>query len=293
MNKEEQNYLNILKSLLYKDDVRPDRTGIGVKSIFGTQLRYSLDNFTFPLFTTKKMFFRGIVEELLLFLRGDCDTLKLLNNGISIWKGNTSKEFISNRGLNLPEGNLGKGYPFQYRNYGGDESSINYLENDKRTGIDQIANLIDTLKTNPYDRRMLVSAWNPKQNDEAVLPACHSFFQCYVNNNKLSLQVYLRSSDFVLGYSWNVAYYALMSFILAKVSNMELGELIMTTGDTHLYSNLENVAMEQIIREPFPFPKLKINKDIFSVKDIENLSFNDFELLDYKSHLPIKGKMAI
>lgn len=294
MNKEEQDYLDLAAHILTDGQIRKDRTQTGVKSIFGTQLRYSLKDNLFPLFTTKKMFFRGLVEETLLFLRGDCDTLKLLNNKISIWKGNTSREFLDQRGLNyLPEGNLGKGYPFQYRNFGGNESPINYLEHNKRTGIDQIRNLIHTLKTNPEDRRMLVSAWNPKQNDEAALPACHSFFQIYANNNKLSLQAYCRSSDWVLGYGWNCAYYALLAHIFARTTQMEAVELVMTTGDTHIYSNLEDIMMEQITRKPYPFPRVNIKKSLSCIEDIESLSFADFELIEYNSHPSLKGKMAI
>ncbi len=295
MNKEELNYLNLLRDVLENGEDREDRTKIGTRSIFGSQLRFSLRDGTLPLFTTRRMFFRGIVEEMLQFLRGDCDTTKLEQKGIKIWSGNTSREFLDNRGLkNLPVGNLGKGYPFQYRNFGGSENSIDYLQSKGRTGVDQIRNVLETLKTNPFDRRMLVSAWNPKQNGETALPACHFSFLFYVSSKmELSCQAFIRSSDLALGYGFNLAYYALITHLFAKVSGMTAKEVVMTTGDSHIYHNLLDMVKQQIVREPYEFPKIKIGKEIKTIEDIEKLEFGDFELMGYRHHPKLEGQMAI
>lgn len=295
MNKEEQQYLDLMKYILANGDDREDRTKTGVKSIFGTQLRYSLQNNTLPLFTSRRMFFRGIVEEILMFLKGDCDTSKLEQKNVKIWQGNTSRSFLNSRNLqHLPEGNLGKGYPFQYRNFGGEESSVDYLQSDKRTGKDQIKEVLELLKSDPFNRRMLVSAWNPKQNNEAALPACHFAFNFYVSSKKeLSCQAFIRSSDFALGYGFNLCYYALITHLFAKASNMTAKEIIMTTSDTHIYKNLFPMVQEQIKREPYQFPKININKNVSGIEDIESLEFDDFELIGYKHHSKLDGIMAI
>jgi len=295
MNKEEQQYLDLLKDVLENGEDRPDRTATGTRSIFGSQLRYSLQDNTLPLFTSRRMFFRGIVEETLQFLRGDCDTTKLEQKNVKIWSGNTSREFLDSRNLqHLPIGNLGKGYPFQYRNFGGAESPTDYLQSDKRTGYDQIKNVLHLLKTDPYNRRMLVSAWNPKQNDEAALPSYHFSFLFYVSNKKeLSCQAFIRSSDLALGYGFNLAYYALITHLFAKASNMVAKEVIITTGDSHIYNNLIDMIKEQITREPYAFPKLYIKKEIKSIQDMEQMIFEDFELIGYNHHPKLAGTMAV
>lgn len=287
MNFEELKYLELIDELIKNGDESLDRTGTGTKSLFGKQLKFSLEDNTLPLLTTKKVFFRGVVEELLFFLRGETQTKLLEEKGINIWKGNTSREFLDKKGLNyLEEGDLGKGYGFQWRSFGGSqEHCIN--------GIDQIAYLIDGIRNDPYSRRHIVTAWNPQQLDEMALPPCHWSFQMYVRNGKLSCLWNQRSVDTFLGLPFNIASYALLTHIIAKCSNLEAKEIIFNGGDVHLYNNHIEQAKIQLEREPFKFPKIKINKEIKNISDIENLEFKDFELIGYESHKTIEAKMAI
>jgi thymidylate synthase len=292
MNKDEQNYLDLLSKIMNEGAVKQDRTGIGTKSIFGTQLRFSLEENTLPLLTTKKMFTKGIIEELLFFIRGERDTKKLEAKGVNIWKGNTSKEFLLKRRLHhLNEGDMGKGYGVQWRNFGYEEGFD--FENMEVRGIDQISDLLKSLKEDPDSRRHIVTAWNPAQLDQMALPPCHILFQCYVNNGELSLMWVQRSLDTFLGIPFNIASYAILTHILAKATGLKAKELIMSGGDSHIYLNHVDQVKEQLSREPYPFPKLNIKKDISSIEDIEKLSFEDFEVIEYKSHAAIKAPMAV
>lgn len=285
MNTDENKYLNLLTEIINNGSIKQDRTGVGTRSLFGTHLSFSLKDNVLPLLTTKKMYTKGILSELLFFLKGETDTKKLEAQGVNIWKGNTSRQFLDKIGLvNEPEGSLGKGYGFQWRNWGGTNNS---------KGIDQIANLINSLKNNPNDRRMIVSAWNVSQLNEMALPPCHYTFQCYVDNGKLSLMWHQRSVDSFLGLPFNIASYGFLTHILAKTCNLEADKLIFTGGDTHIYLNHEEQVLTQINREPFDFPLLKINKELNSIIDIEELQIYDFELCNYHSHSAIKADMAI
>lgn len=289
MNNDEQKYLDLLEYILENGVEKEDRTGVGTFSTFGTQLRFSLKDNIVPCLTTKKMFIRGVVEELLFFIRGETDTKKLETKGVNIWKGNTSRKFLDERGLqHLPEGEMGKGYSFQYRNFGGEVVNDKYVG-----GIDQISDALHLIKTDPNSRRILVSAWNPKQLKETVLPPCHTFYQMYVENGKLSLQWYQRSVDTFLGLSFNILSYAILARLFAAATNLEAGELIFVGGDTHIYTNHIKQVREQISREPYPFPTMKINKKIQTVEDMENLVFEDFLFENYKYHPTIKAEMAV
>lgn len=280
MNKEEQDYLHLMAQIINDGEEREDRTGIGTKSIFGTSLRFSLVNNTLPLLTTKKMYLKGIIEELLFFIRGETDTKKLEEKGVKIWSGNTSREFLDSRGLHLyPEGEMGPMYGYKWRNF---------------NGVDQLKNAIELIKNSPNSRRIMITAYDPSASNLCVLDPCHMFFQFYVSKNKeLSCQFYMRSIDYFLGCPFNIASYSILTHIIAKATGLKPKELIFTGGDTHAYHNTFNQCAEQLTRHPYPFPKINIKKDIQTLEDIERLQFEDFELLEYQSHPAIKAVMSI
>lgn len=284
MNQEELNYLNNLRYILNNGHQRIDRTGVGTLSVFGTNLKFNVSN-SFPLLTSKKMHFRGIVEELLFFLRGDTDTKILEFKGVNIWKGNTSREFLDKKGLNyLPEGSLGKGYGYQWRSWG---------KTDSTPGIDQISNVINSIKNDPFGRRHIVSAWNVSQLHEMALEPCHILFQFYVQENKLSLMWTQRSVDYFLGLPYNIASYATLLHIFANLTNLTPHELIFSGGDSHIYLNHINAVNEQLSKDPYDFPTLSLNKKLSSIDDLMTLSFNDFNLENYQSHSKISAPMAV
>ena len=271
-------YHDLLKHVLNEGNQKGDRTGTGTKSVFGYQMRFDLSE-GFPMVTTKKLHLKSIVYELLWFLKGDTNIEYLQENGVRIWN-----EWADENG------NLGPVYGHQWRNWNDDE-------------IDQIKEVVHSLKTNPNSRRMLVSAWNPSvlpdttksfsenvANGKAALPPCHAFFQFYVSDGKLSCQLYQRSADIFLGVPFNIASYALFTMMMAQVCGLEAGDFIHTFGDAHIYNNhMEQVEL-QLSREPKPLPKMQINP---KVKDIFDFKFEDFTLVDYNTHPHIKGKVAI
>ena len=297
MNHEEFRYLQLLGDVLQNGSKKEDRTEDGTVSLFGTQLRFSLEENKVPMLTTKKMFVKGVVEELLFFLRGDTDTKKLEAKGVNIWKGNTSREFLDKVGLRyLPEGHMGKGYGFQWRKFGAHDDVIDYesgIYQSVDQGFDQLKQVVETLKTNPNDRRMIISAWHPAQLKKAALPPCHMMVQFYVDNGKLSSQFYMRSVDTFLGLPFNLLSYAILTRILAQTTGLEAKELIFVGGDTHIYKNHIPSVMEQLIREPYPFPTMVINKNLNTVGDIEALKFEDFKFENYQCHPAIKAEMAV
>ncbi len=271
-------YHDLLRHVLASGNQKGDRTGTGTISVFGHQMRFDLSE-GFPMVTTKKLHLKSIVHELLWFLKGDTNVTYLQENGVRIWN-----EWADDNG------NLGPVYGYQWRNWNGEE-------------IDQIKEVVTSLKNNPNSRRMLVSAWNPSvlpdttvsfaenvANGKAALPPCHAFFQFYVANGKLSCQLYQRSADIFLGVPFNIASYALFTLMMAQVCDLQPGEFIHTFGDAHIYNNhLEQVEL-QLSREPRPLPKMVLNPE---VKDIFDFKFEDFTLEDYNPHPHIKGAVAV
>ncbi len=271
-------YHDLVKHVLNNGNEKGDRTGTGTKSVFGYQMRFDL-NEGFPMVTTKKLHLKSIIYELLWFLKGDTNIDYLTKNGVRIWN-----EWADENG------NLGPVYGHQWRNWNNDE-------------IDQIKDVVNTLKHNPNSRRMLVSAWNPSvlpdtsksfsenvANGKAALPPCHAFFQFYVANGKLSCQLYQRSADIFLGVPFNIASYALFTMMMAQVCGYKAGEFIHTLGDAHIYSNHYEQLETQLSRTIRPLPKMTLNPD---VTDIFEFKYEDFTLTGYDPHPHIKGKVAI
>lgn len=263
-----QQYLNLMKHILENGAEKGDRTGTGTKSVFGYQMRFDLSE-GFPCVTTKKLHLRSIIHELLWFLQGDQNIKYLKDNGVSIWDEWADEE-----------GNLGPVYGVQWRSW---------VTPDGRK-IDQIKKLIDGIKNNPDSRRHIVSAWNVADVDNMALPPCHTLFQFYVANGKLSCQLYQRSADVFLGVPFNIASYALFTMMVAQVCDLEPGDFVHTFGDAHLYSNHLEQTELQLSREPRQLPTMKINPD---VKDIFSFKFEDFELINYDPHPHIKGAVAV
>ena len=260
-NQQEQEYLNLIKNILLNGNDKKDRTGIGTKSIFGAMLKFSLKNNTIPLLTTKKMFTKGIIEELLFFIRGETDTKKLEELGVNIWKGNTSKEFLQSRGLNYKEGEMGDMYGKIWRDW---------------NGFDQLQNAIDLIKKDPSSRRILVSAWNVDKLETGVLYPCHYSFQFNVNDaGELSCALFQRSADMFLGIPFNIASYALLTMMIAQITGLKVGEFVHFIGDAHIYSNHYDQVKEQLTRDPKTFPTMKINPE---KKEINDFVYEDFTI---------------
>lgn len=290
MNLQEQNYLDLVDRIMVKGDSRMDRTGVGTTALFGQNLRFDL-NLGFPLLTTKRTFFRGIVEELLWMIRGCTDSTQLSKVGVKIWDKNGSREFLDNRGLNENrEGDLGPIYGFQWRHYGA--KYINCDTDYTGQGVDQLQQMIDTIKTNPTDRRIIMSAWNPEDLKHMALPPCHMFCQMFVDTKKhtLSCMMYQRSCDMGLGVPFNIASYALFTHMIANVCNLRVGELIINMGDAHVYNTHNQALITQLDRTPYPFPTLRIKRQVSSIDDFVA---QDFELERYVSHPSIAMDMAV
>ena len=261
-------YLDILNRILTEGTQKGDRTGTGTISIFGTQSRYNLDD-GFPLLTTKKLHLKSIIYELLWFLRGDTNVHWLQERGVRIWN-----EWADENG------ELGPVYGHQWRSWPDYNGGV----------IDQIQYVVDQLKTNPDSRRMIVSAWNVAEVNKMALPPCHTIFQFYVADGRLSLQLYQRSADTFLGVPFNIASYALLLQMMAQVTGLKAGDFIHTTGDTHLYLNHIEQAKLQLTREPRPLPVMKINPDVKSIFDFQ---YEDFELVGYDPHPHIKAEVSV
>lgn len=287
INEEEISYLMLLSKLL-KAAPKDDRTGTGTSEIFGHQMRFDLSK-GFPLLTTKKVHFKSIAIELFWFLRGRTDNQWLRERGVTIWDEWATEEQCAKFGRK--EGDLGPIYGHQWRNFTTVEE-ITDSESDQEynlTGFDQIAWVINEIKTNPNSRRLIVSGWNPSEANQVALPPCHTMFQFHVNEGKLSCQLYQRSADTFLGVPFNIASYALLTHIIAKECNLEVGEFIWTGGCVHLYKNHFEQAKLQLTRSPRQFPKLIIKNK----KPFDEYEFEDFEIVDYNPHPSIKAEVAV
>eukprot|EP00543_Licmophora_paradoxa_P013891 CAMPEP_0202476714 /NCGR_PEP_ID=MMETSP1360-20130828/93566_1 /ASSEMBLY_ACC=CAM_ASM_000848 /TAXON_ID=515479 /ORGANISM="Licmophora paradoxa, Strain CCMP2313" /LENGTH=424 /DNA_ID=CAMNT_0049103929 /DNA_START=33 /DNA_END=1307 /DNA_ORIENTATION=+ len=292
LNPEEMQYLEMCRDIINNGIKRGDRTGTGTLSKFGTQMRFSLRDGTLPLLTTKRVFWRGVAEELLWFISGTTNANDLAAKNIHIWDGNGSREFLDSRGLHHREvGDLGPVYGFQWRHFGAKYVDMHTDYTGK--GVDQLAECIHKIKNNPTDRRILLSAWNPADLNDMALPPCHMFCQFYVDTEKgeLSCQMYQRSADMGLGVPFNIASYALLTHMVAHVCGLKPGDFVHTIGDAHVYLNHVDALKEQLTRLPREFPKIKINPE--KKDNIDGFTYDDFEVIGYKPHKTIKMKMAV
>ena len=285
-------YLELCKSVLENGIKKEDRTGTGTISYFGRQMRFNL-NEGFPLLTTKRVHLKSIIHELFWFISGDTNIKYLVDNDVRIWndwpyaayqksedyQGETIEEFAAKikESNEFAEkwGKLGPVYGKQWRNF---------------SGVDQLEELINQIKTNPTSRRLIISAWNPGEIKDMALPPCHCFMQFYVNDGKLSCQLYQRSADIFLGVPFNIASYSLFTMMIAQVTGLGLGDFVHTIGDAHIYLNHLEQIDRQLKREPRALPKMIINPEVKSIYDFK---FEDFELVDYNPHKGIKGKVAV
>lgn len=264
-------YEDLVRKILMEGTLKSDRTGTGTISLFGQQIRFDLSK-SFPLITTKTVFFKGLAYELLWFLKGSSNVRWLQENGVHIWD-----EWADENG------DLGPVYGVQWRSWPAPTQ-----ENPNRT-IDQIANVMDLIKNHPDSRRMIVSAWNPAEVENMALPPCHSLFQFYVADGKLSCQLYQRSCDMFLGVPFNIASYSLLTMMMAQQAGLEPGEFVWTGGDCHIYDNHVEQVLEQLSRDPYPYPQLEIRK----ADSIFSYDYSDFKVVDYKHHPTIKAPVAV
>lgn len=290
-------YLNLIREILENGVDKSDRTGTGTRSIFGYQMRFDLSK-GFPLVTTKELHLKSIIHELIWFIKGDTNIKYLAENKVRIWddwpfakykkseeyQGETVREFtdkiLADEAFAQKWGDLGPVYGRQWRNWRGIDSTV----------VDQIKELMHSLKNNPDSRRHLVSAWNPAEVNQMALPPCHCLFQFYVANNKLSCQLYQRSADVFLGVPFNIASYALLTHMIAEVLDMEVGHFVHTLGDAHIYHNHFEQCDLQLTREPYPLPKLSFKR---KVESLEDFTFDDIVIENYQYHPKIKGDVAV
>ena len=270
VNTEEKQYLDLLAKILMEGTVRNTRSG-KVRSIFGVQMKYSLRNNTLPLLTTKKMFTRGIIEELLWFVNSRVDSKILEEKRVNIWKGNTSREFLDS--LNAP--------------YKGPDAD--YTD----TGVDQLAQCIDLIKNNPTSRRILMSGWNPCQMSKMCLPPCHVLYQFYVDDGHLHCSMYQRSGDMFLGIPFNIASTSILTTMLAHITDLKPGSITHTIGDAHIYETHLTQACTQISRKPYKFPKICIQESDMKIENIEDFKLENFKISDYTHHSRISAKMSV
>ena len=290
-NKEEYQYLNLIKYVLNNGNERNTRNAVVISS-FTKIMSFNIENH-FPLLTTKKVFIKGVIKELLWFIKGNTNSDLLSKEGVKIWEGNSNREYLDSIGLNkYKKGDCGPIYGFQWRHY---NCPYNNCDDDyTNKGVDQLQNIINTIKTDPYSRRIFMTAWNPCQLDEMVLPPCHVSYQFYLNKCtksgkfKLSCLMNQRSGDLFLGVPFNIASTALLTYIIANLTDTIPDKISIVIGDAHIYKDHIDQIKTQLERTPYPFPKLKINRNL---KDLDSINYEDFELENYTYHPPIKATM--
>lgn len=298
INSEERNVLNLMKRILTKGNKRNDRTQVGTHSLFGGELTFDLSNGRFPLMTTRKMFLKGIFEELMLYIRGQTNTKILESKGVNVWKENTTRIFLNSRSLqHLPEGDMGHSYGFSMRHFGAKyvDCNVDYTGQ----GFDQLNWLINEIKTNPFSRRLIISLWEPDRMSQAVLPPCLFNYQFYVENPDednpnsqltLSCKMTQRSSDIAVAGGWNIVTGALFTIMLASICRLKPKTLIWSLGDVHIYNNLTDQVQIQIRREPYLFPIINL---VNPPDKIEDFTLENFEIIGYQNYAPIKVIMNV
>ena len=282
-------YLKMVRKIIDSGSTRLDRTKTGIYSCFGQTMKFNLRNNQFPLLTTKKMFLKGVVEELLWFISGSTNAKILNSKNVKIWDSNASRKYLDSIGLtNHEEGDLGPIYSFQWRHFG---ASYQNMHTDySGQGVDQLKTVIDLIKNDPYSRRILLSSWNPVDLPRQALPPCHVLCQFYVSDGELSCQMYQRSGDLGLGVPFNVASYALLTKMIAHVCNLKCGDFFYVLGDAHVYKNHVQALEIQLSRTPKMFPQLIIKDDH---QDIDQFKFEHFNLLNYECHDKIEMEMSV
>lgn len=290
----EHQYLDLLHNIIKNGDVRTDRTGVGTNSIFGAQMRFNLEQ-GFPAITTKKLAWKSVVSELLWFIEGSNDERRLAEilygtrntDKKTIWTANATAEYWTKKRMQRHPADLGRVYGVQWRRWRKPLIRVNRVV---LTNYDQLLELIQGIKTDPYSRRHIITAWNPGELEIMALPPCHMMSQFYVANEKLSCQMYQRSADMFLGIPFNIASYALFTHMIAQVCDLNVGELILTLGDAHVYHNHLEQVKEQIKRKPLPLAKIELNQNI---KDITKFTMDDINLVNYQCHAAITAPMAV
>jgi len=289
-NKEEVAYLQLCKHILLNGEKRDDRTGVGTYSLFGQRLEFSLYNGVLPCLTSKKLAIKSVIKELLWFISGSTNSKVLENQGVKIWTGNTSREFLDKRGLSdLQEGDIGAGYGFQWRHFGADYKGMDECYDEQ--GIDQLSEIVNLIKNDPFSRRIILTAWNPAALSSMALPPCHMMAQFYVSaEGELSCQMYQRSCDVFLGIPFNIMSYSLLTHMIAHVCGLRASKLIMCLGDTHIYQNHVEQVLTQLKNVPNSFPILKLSEDVKSIFDFKMEHIN---IMDYQSYKAINAPMAV
>ena len=287
----ENTYLDLLRTILEEGESKPDRTGTGTKSIFGVQMRFNISE-RLPIVTTKKIFYENILKELLFFVSGKTNTKILEEQGVNIWKGNTSQDFIDKRGLEYDEGDMGAMYGHQWRHWNAkyDGADADYSDQ----GIDQLSDLITNIRDNPHSRRHILTTWNPEQLDEMVIHPCHFAVQFNVSGNRkyLDCQLYQRSADMFLGVPYNITSYCILTYMIAHLTGLKPRYFIHSIGDAHIYSNHETQVNKQLSRTPRPFPIMKLRRG-HKIHEIDDFDFENFVIEGYTSWPFISAKMAI